>query len=154
MYKTFVSQNVRGNERNEGGGRGREWHDGVIDALPFHIEIRGSQMCEDRNHIGSRARAQSGHRRACGMELVSCMQGARFRQHASMGRTRTTCDLLTGLQIRKYRFIYAILPWISSRYLPIGRQDCSTSIFQQSSARTALFDDKIKGEIPQNWRRT
>jgi hypothetical protein len=68
-----------GNERNERGGG---WHDGVINALPFHIEIHGSQMCEKTRTgmISDLARAQSGHQRACGMELVSLMQGARFGQ--------------------------------------------------------------------------
>jgi hypothetical protein len=27
---------------NEMKGKGREWHDGVINTLPFHIKIRGS----------------------------------------------------------------------------------------------------------------
>ncbi len=35
------------------GERGRKWHDGVINAVPFYIEIRDSQMCEDWYHIGS-----------------------------------------------------------------------------------------------------
>jgi hypothetical protein len=58
---------------------------------------------------------------------------------------RTTCNFLTGLQIRKHVprrfFIYANLLCISSKYLPTGRQESSTSICQQSSARTALLED-------------
>lgn len=58
----------------------------------FHIEIRGRTGI-----ISDLARAQSGHRRACGMELVSWMRGARFGQQG-VG-TRAAWDFLTGLQI-------------------------------------------------------
>jgi hypothetical protein len=83
---------------NEMKGRGREWHDGVINTLPFHIKIRGSQMCEKARTgmISDLARVQSGHRRACEMELVSLMAGATFRQQ---GWDAGYMRLLTGLQI-------------------------------------------------------
>jgi len=51
------------------------------------------------------------------------------------------------MQNCKYEGICAILLCISPRYLPIGRQENSTSICQQSSARTALKRTRVSSHI-------
>jgi hypothetical protein len=82
-------------ERNERGG----WHDGIINSLPFHIEIRGSQVYERTRgwyDIGSRAGAVRAPARvrngASGLD-------ARRKVPPVRGGTWATCDFLTRLQI-------------------------------------------------------
>jgi hypothetical protein len=76
---------------------------------------------------------------------ASELEARRKVPHASKGRDTGYMRLVDRIAnmkaCSKSRFIYAILPCISSRYLPTGRQDCSTSICQQSSVKTALWYD-------------